>query len=1753
MIRTLVAVTAAVSLFGGLTTPVHANNPIMHNSSSTSSTYWGGGWGNNPNSKYGQFTCTTCHTAGLTTGNAKQIKSTIVSPKAGDPFPGGSTVIFNTWSSFGYRSPRPVTKSMRVCEVCHSKTLHHRYSTALGDVTLKHSGGDDAGSANYDCTVCHKHSNGFKKGGSCTSCHGDPPANATQLVSPYDGATGTTGSAGAHSTHETRFPGNGINECTICHNGNSMPNTTGKIYMGFRAYTGRTGGLMASGTFTGYTTLTGEVFASGSAGTTAKRRSTNYNICSVYCHGGGTTTSGGIVKAPLTGGSVAFPQWTSSSHAAKACGACHGTTSASPPNMGTHKKHAGTYAVSCSKCHGSVTNNTHIRGNVFWKLSTGSALIGASATYAGQAHYSTNALAPSASYGSCNNIYCHSNGRATPTYNQPTWGGALVSNCVRCHGNSNATQRPMSSNAHRAHVNNTAARFNGMSFNCEECHAATLSATFINNTSIATRSNHVNGVKDVVWGAMNSAPVTGTTAYTPGSTCASTSQSQIYCHSNGTSTTVGTVQTAPNQAPVGAGGWTTVTDGQQGTKDCGMCHGGAVGDSFVIASNRHTQHVAANSGITHTALTCNLCHGRTVNATGAALITNGTGLHLSRTIDVRLSTKSGAFGNRSGAFVSFATAQCTNTYCHGNNTTPAFTQTASALACNGCHEASKATFGLSSTHYKHYNTATVAANATAWTASKNSGDPVNGYVFSCGNCHSSNGTSHVNGPATGNSDAELAFNHMTSWTPTGFTNGNVVRGSVSSTDGRGYKYTKGTTCNVYCHSNGYTGNPKPRTQALQPGTVTCGKCHATSALKNYSGSTTNVDWSPGHKKHMMAAVNGGGTVTQNRYSSNSRFRCGACHIGTVANGTNITLIAGKDHLNGFVNVSSNNTVGTGAAPLKWSSASNTCTNSYCHSNGRAGVPQYATTPSWRTGAGTITCLSCHGGLNGTAYSASAAGFKLSTTHQRHLGLYPTVISCNMCHGKTAANSATLKQYTGVMRHANGTKDISLQYPVSGTTVAYTGYTATYRTGKTCGNVSCHGGVSRYAWSENGALRTDYTCVKCHGTAGTANGTNVKLFAPGWNKTGIDTDNKTSRNAVKAGAHFLHISSVFMRKMYCTECHNALPATAFASGHINQQRYGLNTGVLNFANSTTALYSGAAQGSAPTRISVFSGFTTAQNSGKAATCSSVYCHGSRLHSGNTEGTYRAPYWNYSGLINPTPSVTTCSRCHGLPPSNVSSHSGLSSANFPSGCNCHSQIISLSTGAIINKSLHINGVANNSSVCTDCHGVAVTTDNIYNPRAVVPDFSLASRHVFSNTGTSGIRPISAFDCVVCHMEGDESKSDTSNATPTASPNATYHRVGTTINSRFVHLRNVQTVTGQFLWSRYSTSANAGDPSGQSLGQTQKYSNMDSFCMSCHSPKGATGIISYAATAGNPPTGTRATTQASGGPTAAQALNPWSENTGLTRASGPSSHLTRTRITNVFSQFSTMWKWPKGDGTKPAGFTTSNYAGNASHHAVRGPRYYGNNASWGTAAWTSNILKSRQNINSVRETAQLHCADCHSSDTNGHGSSTIFMLADKSTVSGFVVGISGDVSAVDKLCWGCHSGSVYNPSPVAGSRWSHAADGHALSTSYDAYVTGACRNCHGGGGGSDADGTVSTQYGAIHGMAGTGISTPAPGTVTRYRFIGGEYMTPAPAADSGWTTTGSNNCYTNSTGWSNCTHHSAGATGGGYSYSYGRPTSY
>jgi len=117
-------------------------NPLVHNSLSTASAKWGGGWGVT-DWEYGKFTCGTCHARG--TGNIKRIKKAIAvtDGASSDQFPieedgtppvGGVNFqdVRDGSSDFGDDVNRSgdTTQSDKICEACHSQNKFHNYNVA---------------------------------------------------------------------------------------------------------------------------------------------------------------------------------------------------------------------------------------------------------------------------------------------------------------------------------------------------------------------------------------------------------------------------------------------------------------------------------------------------------------------------------------------------------------------------------------------------------------------------------------------------------------------------------------------------------------------------------------------------------------------------------------------------------------------------------------------------------------------------------------------------------------------------------------------------------------------------------------------------------------------------------------------------------------------------------------------------------------------------------------------------------------------------------------------------------------------------------------------------------------------------------------------------------------------------------------------------------------------------------------------------------------------------------------------------------------------------------------------------------------------------------------------------------------------------------------------------------------------------------------------------------------------------------------
>ncbi len=990
---------------------------LLHNSTDTGSgtSKWPNGWGV-AGGKYGQFTCETCHEPN-NKANIKNIR-TVISTPSGENWPSGSPqvqVVLKNVTSMGDDSAAR-TSSNRICEVCHSQNRFHNYSTTSN---LSHGGGFGHPNPKAVCTSCHSHNTGFKA--ACGGCHGNPPTTAV-----LGGDTGLIGTprasnalqpsqAGAHATHvQTRSM-----VCDTCHyisnGGIPMPNQSGTIQIGFFGF----GGKVTSGTYVPYTSASrGYPFSSGTPNTTIAAAATAYadaNKClNVYCHGGGSAANG---KAPLTGGLNTTPNWDGVNQ--NACGNCHGTTAANPPTMGSHVMHAGSatgYSYVCDTCHPAI-DVSHVQGSVRWQFSaTDQRVAGAKYQASGSPTAenigATGDLAPSSTYGTCSTVYCHFD-------RTPQWGGSLAGDCTGCHGNDEFSADPMVKNAHKAHVYNRSAKFDHFDFKCNECHNSTVDAT---NRSIINKGLHANSTKDIVWGPLAKINGGGAQSY------ATNGCSTIYCHSDGNGNYKPPVQT-----------WNQVADGSEGTVSCDYCHGGLATDATVMTDERHNNHVKQSpaGGILHTAIACDKCHDATVGPDGAS-IDASAGTHLNGVRNINFAK----FANRSGSWVGGATRRCDNTYCHGRNN-PTW-GTTSINQCGSCHRANNTTSsGLSTAHIKHYNSSTTPLWNTneGWT---NVNKSVTNNVFMCGTCHSVDpNTQHVNGPPLPNgAAAEVVINLPFAVPPGAERSNTVTRGTTVVADGSNYFYSRETSCDTYCHSNG-RGGPPVNTMTWDTSTTSCGNCH------NKAGDA-NPTWSGAHTKHLTSPVSTAAT-------------CNACHAAT-ASGNNALISGRRDrHPNGFRNVTS----GGLAGGMRWNGTN--CTNAYCHFN--------SPTPDW-TGKLATRCSSCHG-------STAASGIPMTrNAHKAHVANTSQKFNnfnfgCRECHNTVVYDNNTSILSTTL--HVNGTQNVAWG-PLS------TGGGA-YNAGA-CSTIYCHSnGAGTYKPPTNWRTVADGTegtasCDYCHkGVAG----------------------------------------------------------------------------------------------------------------------------------------------------------------------------------------------------------------------------------------------------------------------------------------------------------------------------------------------------------------------------------------------------------------------------------------------------------------------------------------------------------------------------------------------------------------------------------------------------------------------------------------------------------------------------------------------
>ena len=137
-----------------------------------------------------------------------------------------------------------------------------------------------------------------------------------------------------------------------------------------------------------------------------------------------------MATGPAANGSL-NPSWAITNGTQKACGTCHGATTAQAPTSSAHARHAANgaeqYQKGCAECHGTLpANNNHVNGTVAVALING--------TYSRV----TGLANPTAANGICSNTYCHSNGTnlVTPAANNTVaWNSGSRLSCGSCHGN----------------------------------------------------------------------------------------------------------------------------------------------------------------------------------------------------------------------------------------------------------------------------------------------------------------------------------------------------------------------------------------------------------------------------------------------------------------------------------------------------------------------------------------------------------------------------------------------------------------------------------------------------------------------------------------------------------------------------------------------------------------------------------------------------------------------------------------------------------------------------------------------------------------------------------------------------------------------------------------------------------------------------------------------------------------------------------------------------------------------------------------------------------------------------------------------------------------------------------------------------------------------------------------------------------------------------------------------------------------------
>jgi len=972
------------------------------------------------------------------------------------------------------------------CVTCHSATAAS--NTSLKGLLLHANGVKDIGFSNFTSTgkavwnvtaatcstlYCHSSAQGASGAGQpaytvplwggaapgCGGCHKDMKTDPA--------------ATGSHSRH-AQFA---AFACATCHPGydettaNTATHVNSSINLGFTG--------AAAGTIYG-------------KGTSYPPGSSAYTSCTAaYCHstvqGFAGSGAGTFRQTPNWGGLGPLP-----------CGTCHVDMSSNSTATGSHIKHAQTYALSCGVCHGAGYAAATV---VYPGHANRSIDLGMNGIANGTAYSKTASFSPGLGYGSCSSSYCHSNGQTPPAFASPVWGGAVVVNCLGCHGNDAATGVPIASGAHTVHINNAAVLGINNNFACGECHARTVAVT--DNRTVISVVTHVNGIKDY-----SGARAGGSVSYNAATkTC-----SGSYCHSSGMKGIIAASQEP--DPPI----WSS------GALICKACHGsrtvaqGAEFDSVngepnyvnggagTPTANSHNRHVVA-IGITDTSK-CSNCHYKTVDKNLASKLKDYSAAiyHLNRSRDVAFRPIDGNTG------ILNEDTTCSNTYCHGTVSTR--WGDAGSSNCASCHSASNvASSPLPGAHHIHYSSSVLPGsfnNSSTNISSKTA------YRFSCSTCHAAgiNKAVHADGPATSFGVAQVFFS-MTSPGRNPVYNYSAATRGVDRTT---FKWTAGgsSSCNAtYCHSNG-TGAKGPGIVRWDDSvTGSCNICH----------DNTVTLATGAHQGHVNSAAAIGGV----------NLVCIDCHALTVSSDA---FISDKSrHVNKLKDYSGIRAGGSAG----YNAVTRVCSVSYCHSNGKGAQ---TTPPAWNSGVN-LNCNGCHGAASSVAgepdYANGGAGAALANSHQIHVGGrgVTDTTGCVVCHQSTVSGSAANRLVTGSALHLNRQIEVNMS-ALANRSGIYDPAT------KTCSSTYCHaGGTPQWGGPT-------LVCGQCHTTDSTLAGGHAIHY---------DSLTNPSEYLNFSG----NVSTPANYRFTCTSCHNSVHADGpfnAATGQTAAVQFGYTTAIRN---------------------------------------------------------------------------------------------------------------------------------------------------------------------------------------------------------------------------------------------------------------------------------------------------------------------------------------------------------------------------------------------------------------------------------------------------------------------------------------------------------------------------------------------------------------------------------------------------------------